>query len=80
MHNLIILLALTNMPFWFKGAKVLTGGKRHSLGMTFFEPTVITGVNSDMLLSRYKTLMTSIKYSIFTFMFLCSPVYRLVDV
>ncbi|KAL7088363.1 hypothetical protein ACP275_13G123500 [Erythranthe tilingii] len=35
-----------------KGAKVLTGGKRHSLGMTFFEPTVISGVKSDMLISR----------------------------
>ncbi|KAL2245088.1 UNVERIFIED_CONTAM: Succinate-semialdehyde dehydrogenase, mitochondrial [Sesamum indicum] len=35
-----------------KGAKVLIGGKRHSLGMTFFEPTVITDVKSEMLLSR----------------------------
>ncbi|KGN46791.1 succinate-semialdehyde dehydrogenase, mitochondrial [Cucumis sativus] len=35
-----------------KGAKVLLGGKRHSLGMTFFEPTVVAGVKSDMLLSR----------------------------
>ncbi|CAK9314655.1 unnamed protein product [Citrullus colocynthis] len=35
-----------------KGAKVLLGGKRHSLGMTFFEPTVIADVNSDMLVSR----------------------------
>lgn len=35
-----------------KGAKVLVGGKRHSLGMTFYEPTVVTGVNSEMLLSR----------------------------
>ncbi len=26
-----------------KGGKVLTGGKRHALGGTFFEPTVITG-------------------------------------
>ncbi|CAL5402403.1 unnamed protein product [Camellia sinensis] len=25
-----------------KGAKVLLGGKRHSLGMTFYEPTIIT--------------------------------------
>ncbi|KAL0443113.1 UNVERIFIED_CONTAM: Succinate-semialdehyde dehydrogenase, mitochondrial [Sesamum latifolium] len=35
-----------------KGAKVLIGGKKHSLGMTFFEPTVITDVKSEMLLSR----------------------------
>ncbi|KAH9627158.1 hypothetical protein KSS87_018398 [Heliosperma pusillum] len=35
-----------------KGAKVLLGGSRHHLGMTFFEPTVMTGVNSEMLLSR----------------------------
>ena len=31
-----------------KGAKVITGGKRHALGGTFFEPTVLTGVTSDM--------------------------------
>ncbi|KAL8461817.1 hypothetical protein ACS0TY_032249 [Phlomoides rotata] len=35
-----------------KGAKILAGGKRHSLGMTFYEPTVITDVKSEMLLSR----------------------------
>ncbi|XP_052206645.1 succinate-semialdehyde dehydrogenase, mitochondrial [Diospyros lotus] len=35
-----------------KGAKVILGGKRHSLGMTFYEPTVITDVKSDMLISR----------------------------
>ncbi|PSS06286.1 Succinate-semialdehyde dehydrogenase [Actinidia chinensis var. chinensis] len=35
-----------------KGAKVLLGGKRHSLGMTFYEPTVITDVKSEMLISR----------------------------
>lgn len=31
------------------GAKVLTGGRPHELGGTFFEPTVITGLESDML-------------------------------
>lgn len=31
-----------------KGAKIVTGGKRHSLGHTFFEPTVATGVTADM--------------------------------
>ncbi|XP_043687975.1 succinate-semialdehyde dehydrogenase, mitochondrial-like, partial [Telopea speciosissima] len=35
-----------------RGAKVMLGGKRHSLGMTFYEPTVISDVNSEMLLSR----------------------------
>lgn len=35
-----------------KGARVLVGGKRHSLGMTFYEPTVVTGVNNEMLLAR----------------------------
>lgn len=35
-----------------KGAKVLLGGKRHSFGMTFYEPTVITDVKSEMLISR----------------------------
>jgi succinate-semialdehyde dehydrogenase/glutarate-semialdehyde dehydrogenase len=31
-----------------KGGRVLTGGKRHQLGGTFFEPTVIAGATSDM--------------------------------
>lgn len=35
-----------------KGANILLGGKRHSLGMTFYEPTVVGDVNSEMLLSR----------------------------
>lgn len=35
-----------------KGAKVLTGGKKHSLGMTFYEPTVLTDIKSEMTLSR----------------------------
>ncbi|KAM7526922.1 hypothetical protein LguiA_016824 [Lonicera macranthoides] len=35
-----------------KGAKVLLGGKRHSLGMTFYEPTLITDVKNEMLISR----------------------------
>ncbi|KAE8704257.1 Succinate-semialdehyde dehydrogenase [Hibiscus syriacus] len=34
-----------------KGAKVILGGKRHSLGMTFYEPTIVTDVRSDMLLA-----------------------------
>lgn len=35
-----------------KGAKVLLGGKRHSLGMTFYEPTVVGDVNNEMRISR----------------------------
>lgn len=38
-----------------KGATPVTGGKRHSLGGTFFEPTVITGMKKDMLVSRDET-------------------------
>ncbi len=38
-----------------KGAKALIGGRRHSLGGLFFEPTVLTGVNDTMLLAREET-------------------------
>jgi succinate-semialdehyde dehydrogenase/glutarate-semialdehyde dehydrogenase len=38
-----------------KGGRLVTGGKRHALGGTFFEPTVITGAKSDMLLAREET-------------------------
>jgi succinate-semialdehyde dehydrogenase / glutarate-semialdehyde dehydrogenase len=38
-----------------KGAKVVAGGKRHKLGGTFFEPTVITGVRQDMLVAKDET-------------------------
>ncbi len=31
-----------------KGGKVVAGGKRHALGGTFFEPTVIAGATNDM--------------------------------
>ena len=37
------------------GATVLTGGKRHALGGTFFEPTVLTGVTAEMKLFREET-------------------------
>ncbi|MBL4732269.1 MAG: NAD-dependent succinate-semialdehyde dehydrogenase [Rhizobiaceae bacterium] len=33
-----------------KGATVTTGGKRHALGQTFFEPTIVTNVTKDMAL------------------------------
>jgi succinate-semialdehyde dehydrogenase/glutarate-semialdehyde dehydrogenase len=38
-----------------KGAKVLLGGKRHALGGTFFEPTILTGVTPQMLVAREET-------------------------
>ncbi|HEY4133735.1 MAG TPA: aldehyde dehydrogenase family protein, partial [Alphaproteobacteria bacterium] len=38
-----------------KGAKVAFGGKRHSLGGSFFEPTVLTGVTTQMLVAREET-------------------------
>lgn len=33
---------------------MLLGGKRHGLGFTFYEPTVIGDVNNEMRISRYK--------------------------
>lgn len=38
-----------------KGAKVLVGGKPHELGGFFFEPTIITEVDSSMLVAREET-------------------------
>jgi succinate-semialdehyde dehydrogenase/glutarate-semialdehyde dehydrogenase len=38
-----------------KGAKVVAGGKRHALGMTFFEPTILTGVTPNMMVAREET-------------------------
>jgi succinate-semialdehyde dehydrogenase/glutarate-semialdehyde dehydrogenase len=35
-----------------KGAKITIGGKRHALGGTFFEPTVMTEVNPQMAISQ----------------------------
>jgi succinate-semialdehyde dehydrogenase/glutarate-semialdehyde dehydrogenase len=35
-----------------KGAKVIAGGKRHALGGSFFEPTILTGVTTEMLVAR----------------------------
>ena len=37
------------------GAEVVVGGKQHERGGTFFEPTVLTGVTPDMLISREET-------------------------
>jgi succinate-semialdehyde dehydrogenase/glutarate-semialdehyde dehydrogenase len=37
------------------GARIVTGGKRHALGGTFFEPTVLANVRSDALVSQEET-------------------------
>jgi succinate-semialdehyde dehydrogenase/glutarate-semialdehyde dehydrogenase len=58
-----------------KGADLLTGGKRHDLGLSFFEPTVLSEVTADMLpckceifgplapISRFKTEEEAINLS-----------------
>jgi succinate-semialdehyde dehydrogenase/glutarate-semialdehyde dehydrogenase len=38
-----------------KGGQVAFGGKRHALGGTFFQPTIVTNVTSDMLMAREET-------------------------
>ncbi|HET8692070.1 MAG TPA: NAD-dependent succinate-semialdehyde dehydrogenase [Steroidobacteraceae bacterium] len=38
-----------------RGAKVATGGKRHALGGTFYQPTVLTGVTPSMAVAREET-------------------------
>ena len=38
-----------------KGARIVTGGKRHKLGGNFFEPTVLADVTSDMKCAREET-------------------------
>ena len=38
-----------------KGARVVVGGGRHSNGGNFFEPTVLTGVTPEMIVSREET-------------------------
>ena len=38
-----------------KGGQITTGGQRHSLGGTFFEPTVISHANNDMKVAREET-------------------------
>jgi succinate-semialdehyde dehydrogenase/glutarate-semialdehyde dehydrogenase len=37
------------------GAKVLVGGKRHKLGGSFFEPTILTGITQKMKVAREET-------------------------
>ncbi|MYM42130.1 NAD-dependent succinate-semialdehyde dehydrogenase [Duganella qianjiadongensis] len=38
-----------------KGGKVLAGGARHALGHSFFQPTIIADVTSDMLVATEET-------------------------
>ena len=38
-----------------KGAKITLGGRRHALGQTFFEATLLTEVTSDMAVAREET-------------------------
>jgi succinate-semialdehyde dehydrogenase/glutarate-semialdehyde dehydrogenase len=38
-----------------RGAKVAIGGKRHALGGTFYEPTVLTNVSPEMQIFREET-------------------------
>ena len=38
-----------------KGAKIVIGGKRSALGGSFFEPTVLTDMTTDMLITREET-------------------------
>jgi succinate-semialdehyde dehydrogenase / glutarate-semialdehyde dehydrogenase len=38
-----------------QGASVRTGGHRHPLGQTYFEPTLLTGVTAHMLIAREET-------------------------
>ncbi len=38
-----------------KGARIVTGGKRHELGGTFFQPTVIADATPEMLVAQEET-------------------------
>jgi succinate-semialdehyde dehydrogenase/glutarate-semialdehyde dehydrogenase len=38
-----------------KGATVVAGGKRHALGGSFFEPTILTGVTQSMAVAQEET-------------------------
>lgn len=38
-----------------KGGKIVVGGKRHALGRTFFEPTVIANVTKAMVVAKDET-------------------------
>ena len=38
-----------------KGARIAVGGRRHALGRTFFEPTILSDATPDMLIFREET-------------------------
>src|SRR3546814_15185959 len=38
-----------------KGARVVVGGKRHSLGGSYFEPTILADVTTKMKVAREET-------------------------
>lgn len=38
-----------------KGARVLSGGRRHALGGTFYQPTLLADVDASMLIAREET-------------------------
>ncbi|WP_029355101.1 NAD-dependent succinate-semialdehyde dehydrogenase [Bosea sp. 117] len=38
-----------------KGATIVSGGRRHALGGTYFEPTVVSGVTREMAVAREET-------------------------
>jgi succinate-semialdehyde dehydrogenase / glutarate-semialdehyde dehydrogenase len=38
-----------------KGAQIAYGGKRHALGGTFYQPTIVTNVTSNMLMAKEET-------------------------
>ena len=38
-----------------KGAHIATGGKRHTLGGSFFQPTILTGVTDAMMVTNEET-------------------------
>jgi succinate-semialdehyde dehydrogenase/glutarate-semialdehyde dehydrogenase len=38
-----------------KGGRIITGGRRHALGGSFYEPTIITGVTQDMAVAKEET-------------------------
>ncbi|WP_018322890.1 NAD-dependent succinate-semialdehyde dehydrogenase [Bradyrhizobium sp. WSM2793] len=37
------------------GAKIVVGGRRHALGRTFYEPTVLSGVTTKMMVTHEET-------------------------
>jgi len=38
-----------------KGGKIVSGGARHQLGGSFFEPTIITHISTDMMCAQEET-------------------------